>query len=237
MLWSTEYVTDSSNLAFLCLHFHLQSTKFLSLSFPTETGIHYARRYMFNGMIHIQRSFREFASALDKFWMAESWFLILGSVKADTWHRGWPTNTDIPQCDVSVFTGSSIQKSNFQPIRTCLTHARIPGMTVGYVSYRWTCIVLHSVRKVLLVSYFIYLYLHLYNTTCSNQVSLLILLWLAFHNWDLGKQCRPQDLLLIHITLCKATHVQRNDTYPTAFPRIRACVRQVLVGWKLLFGY
>ena len=34
---------------------------------------------------------------------------------------------------------------NFQPIRTCLTHAQFRVMTVGHVSFRWTCIVLHSV--------------------------------------------------------------------------------------------
>ena len=36
---------------------------------------HYARRYMSNGMIHVQWSFREIARALNKFWLVESWFL------------------------------------------------------------------------------------------------------------------------------------------------------------------
>ena len=36
-------------------------------------------------------------------------------------------------------------KINIQPIRICLTHAQICGMTVGHVSFRWTCIALHSV--------------------------------------------------------------------------------------------
>ena len=36
-------------------------------------------------------------------------------------------------------------KINFQPIRTCLTHTQVRGMTVGQVSYRWTYIALHSV--------------------------------------------------------------------------------------------
>ena len=34
-----------------------------------------------------------------------------------------------------------------------------------------------------------------------------------------------------------AHYVQRNDTCPTVIPRIWACVKQVLIGWKLIFGY
>ena len=30
---------------------------------------------------------------------------------------------------------------------------------------------------------------------------------------------------------------QRNDTCPTVIPRICACVKQVLIGWNLIFGY
>ena len=40
-----------------------------------------------------------------------------------------------------------------------------------------------------------------------------------------------------NITLCKAKHVQLNDTCPTVIPRNCACVKQVLIGWKLIFGY
>ena len=40
-------------------------------------------------------------------------------------------------------------KINFQPIRTCLTHTQFLGMTVGHVSFRWTCIALHSVLLVI----------------------------------------------------------------------------------------
>ena len=36
---------------------------------------HYARRYLSNGMIHVQQSFRESVRALNKFWSVESWFL------------------------------------------------------------------------------------------------------------------------------------------------------------------
>ena len=39
------------------------------------------------------------------------------------------------------------------------------------------------------------------------------------------------------ITLCKAIHVQWNDTCPTVIPRICVCIKQVLLGWKLIFGY
>ena len=39
------------------------------------------------------------------------------------------------------------------------------------------------------------------------------------------------------ITICKAIHVQRNDTCPTVIPRICACVKQVLIVSKLIFGY
>ena len=35
----------------------------------------------------------------------------------------------------------------FQPIRTCLMHMQICRMTIGHVSFRWTCIALHSVFK------------------------------------------------------------------------------------------
>ena len=36
---------------------------------------------------------------------------------------------------------------------------------------------------------------------------------------------------------CKAIHNQRNDTYPTVIPQICACISQVLIGWKFIFGY
>ena len=43
---------------------------------------------MSNGMIHVQRSFREIARALNKFRLVESWFWIQGPVAADTSHSG-----------------------------------------------------------------------------------------------------------------------------------------------------
>ena len=94
---------------------------------------------MSNGMIHIQRSFCEFARAFNKFWLVESWFL-------DMWSSG---RSFIAQWTAVVRWLSAVQcicchwtmfpKINFQPIRICLTHAQIHGMTVEHVS-------LHSVR-------------------------------------------------------------------------------------------
>ena len=53
------------------------------------TSAHYARRYMSNGMIHVQQSFREFAHAFNKFWLVEScFFLIQDPVAADTSYGG-----------------------------------------------------------------------------------------------------------------------------------------------------
>ena len=121
---------------------------------------HYARRYMSNRMIHVQQSFRWFARALNKFWLVESWFLnIQGPAAADTSH----SRTIFDQSDARRYHVSWIQigrnhsivrcicchrtlypKINFQPIRTCLTHTQFRGMAVGHVSFRWTCIALHS---------------------------------------------------------------------------------------------
>ena len=44
-------------------------------------------------------------------------------------------------------------------------------------------------------------------------------------------------LSLRSYTLCKTIHVQWNDTCPTVIPRICMCIKQVLIGWKLIFGY
>ena len=40
---------------------------------------------MSNGMIHVQRSFREFARALNKFWLVESWCLDTMSNRINLW--------------------------------------------------------------------------------------------------------------------------------------------------------
>ena len=44
------------------------------------------------------------------------------------------------------------------------------------------------------------------------------------------------DLFCQKITLCKEIHVQRNDSCPTVILPNCACVKQVLSGWKLIFG-
>ena len=51
----------------------------------TEATSYYARWYMFNRMIHVQWSFREFASVLSKFWSVESWFLDTMSNRINPW--------------------------------------------------------------------------------------------------------------------------------------------------------
>ena len=43
-------------------------------------------------------------------------------------------------CDSTLYP-----KINFQPIRTCLTHAQFRRMTIGHVSFHWTCIAFHNV--------------------------------------------------------------------------------------------
>ena len=43
---------------------------------------------MSNGMIYVQRSFREIARAVNKFWLVESWFWIQCPAAADTSHSG-----------------------------------------------------------------------------------------------------------------------------------------------------
>ena len=43
--------------------------------------------------------------------------------------------------------------------------------------------------------------------------------------------------LALYTTLCKAIHILQNDTCPTVIPQNCACVKQVLIGWKLIFGY
>ena len=95
---------------------------------------------MSNGIIHIQRSFREFARTLDKFWLVESCFLDTLSSEG----------TYIALWKVIVRWSSTVrciclhwdkyQKINFQPIRTCLMYARIREWpldmyhSVGHVS-------------------------------------------------------------------------------------------------------
>ena len=84
---------------------------------------HYPKRYISNGMIHIQRPSREFARAFTKFWLVESWIL-------DTWSNGsryrvrWKAIVRWPSA-VSAAAGPCIQKTKFQSIRICLPHAHV----------------------------------------------------------------------------------------------------------------
>ena len=74
---------------------------------------HYARPYMSNGMIHIQRSsanLRVCSTSSD--WLkVDLW--IHGPVAAGTSHSERLLFVGLPLCDVSAATGSCIQKSTF----------------------------------------------------------------------------------------------------------------------------
>ena len=100
---------------------------------------HYARRYMSNGMIHIQRSCREFARAFNKFSLVESWILVRwssGSRYIVRWKAvvRWPSAVRCICCHWTMYP-----KNSFQPIKICLRHAQIRGMTTGIVSHCIMC--------------------------------------------------------------------------------------------------
>ena len=115
---------------------------------------------MSNGMIHDHWSFHEFACALLKFDWLRVDFWIQGPLAADTScsrtifdqsdarkHQvSWTLiGRKLFHCAMYLLPLDLISKINFQPIRTCLTHAQFHGMTTGHVSFHWTCIALHSV--------------------------------------------------------------------------------------------
>ena len=132
--------------------------RLLGLENVFVTYTHYARRYMSNGMIHAKRLFREFARVLTKFWLAENWFLNTRSSDsryiaqwndfrpiARRHHISWiPIGRKSFHCAMYLLL---FPKINFQPIRSCLTYAQFRGMTVGHVSFRWTCIALYGVLQ------------------------------------------------------------------------------------------
>ena len=118
-----------------------------------STCSHYARQYMSNGMIHAQRSFSEIARALSSDWLKVD-FWISQKVQWQQIHRTveqFSTNQALGDILYPRFwlveNFSSMQcicfhwtlypKINFQPIRTCLTHAQWPldmYHSVGHVS-------------------------------------------------------------------------------------------------------
>ena len=104
------------------------------------TYIHYARRYISNGMIHVQRLFREIAHGND-------FRPVRYTISPIVWRVENRSTVRRVCCRWTLYP-----KINFQPIRTCLMHAQIRGTTVGHVSFRWTCIALHSVIKVYILS-------------------------------------------------------------------------------------
>ena len=125
----------------------------LATVFPSQTT-HYARQYMSNGH-----------SANSRMCLSSDWlkvgFWTQGPVAEDTSHRGtifdqsdarrhlvsWiliVENCSTMRCICCLWT--LYPKINIQPIRTCWTPAQIRRMTVGHVSFDWTCIALHSVH-------------------------------------------------------------------------------------------
>ena len=106
----------------------------LESTFQTH-GAHYERRYVSNGMIHVQWSFREIAHALNKFWLVESWFL-------DT-----RSNGSIYIAQGAVFANQTL---SWILVGRKLFHCAmfLLPLDTGHVSIRWTCIALHSVRCV-----------------------------------------------------------------------------------------
>ena len=111
---------------------------------------HYARRYISNGMIHVQLSFCEIACALNKFWLVESWFLEIrasGSRYMACWNNFRPIRIQdtgcilasdwtkiIPLCDVSAAAGPCIQKSTFN-------QSELFNTCANSQNDRWTCII------------------------------------------------------------------------------------------------
>ena len=67
-----------------------------------------------------------------------------------------------------------------------------------------------------------------------------IFAWRGSYNKD--KEIKRNSLFVIsdfneYIHYARRYYVQRKDTCPAVIPRICACVKQILIGWKLVFGY
>ena len=140
-----SFVCNSFFFFCFCLEFR---NIFLYMIIWAKT--HYARRYMFNGMTHIQWSSREFARSLDKFWFVESWFLDTRPSEG-SYIAQWKTTMTchsamyLPSLDRLV-SNLKKQLSTNQNLSNAHT-VRIREMTVRYVSFRWKCIALHSVHS------------------------------------------------------------------------------------------
>ena len=76
------------------------------------------------------------------------WFSTFQTLGDILYPEFWLVESRSFHCAMYLLPWTLYPKINFQPIRTCLTCAQIRGMTVGHVSFRWTCIALHSVRTV-----------------------------------------------------------------------------------------
>ena len=117
---------------------------FCDTCISVSMSAHYARRYMSSRRIHVQWSFRKFACAINKFRLVESWSLGTWSSGSRYITQRRPTNNSLWLYDVhvSAATGPCIQKSTFNQSE----HVKqICRKAVGHVSFRWTCIALHSV--------------------------------------------------------------------------------------------
>ena len=114
----------------------------------------YTRRYMSNGIIHVQQSFGKFAKKLIFGYKVKRQQIhctverfSANQMLGDILYPGFwlVENCSTLRCICCRWT--LYPKINFQRIGTCLTHVQFCGMTVGHLSYRWTCIALHSVCR------------------------------------------------------------------------------------------
>ena len=115
--------------------------RFLNPHFRHTVHTMQGRRYMSNGMVHVQRSFREIARVLNKFWLVESWFLDTRRSNGSRYIAQWGNfrQSDTRRHHVSwILIGRKL---------FCCAMFLLP-LDPGHVSFRWTCITLHSVRCV-----------------------------------------------------------------------------------------
>ena len=75
--------------------------------------------------------------------IGESWFLDTRPSEG-RYIPQWKTNEQWPSSVMYLLSLDPVSKNQLSPIRTCLMHVQIHGMTVGYVSFRRTYIALHT---------------------------------------------------------------------------------------------